>query len=662
MSKQTQLSPRRAEILSLLAFFLHLLFFLLVLFLSSRVNTLGGKIASWHFLGGTIIWLMLLLQFRQRRLAEEERLDAEQYQRLRREGKDKSVFEGTVSEDTLHIAQRRLQWMEKYLLTVFSVAIVLYLLGIGYWLLMQVRSAGEIVLASQEVIYETSAVLAGIALVSFLFSRYAVGMSQESVWRPLRAGGSYLFSNALASFFLAIVLMVSNYGYLLAEKVFSYVLVVLLLALGVEIILNLLLDAFRPRVKGQYRRSAYESRILGLFCEPGGILKTFAHAIDYQFGFKVSETWFYRLLEKAIVPLLIVAGMALYFLSCVSVVPSGHVGVLERWGRPLNVEAPYSSGLHVKLPWPIDTMQLFPKEQVQIMEIGFERGAEQERIDDEDPNPILWTVKHWESEPPFLVAVQDPNRFVESSKRSKEEGKPGASGSLNFDLLVVPLVIHYCIKDVGQYGYGRERCYLHPKQLLESIAYRETVHYCARSHLDKLMGPGRDQTARYLKQAIQDQADAYEMGIEILFVGLGSIHPPVAVAEDFEKVVSALQDKQAEILKSQGKASEILAEAKGKSFVLESEARAYQYERGKVAEAEANRFAQQLTAYEEGGSIYLEREYLSVLDDLLPGRRKYVIDSENIESWVYEFDLKEKLEPDLFRDIKIPSSEQEKPK
>jgi len=662
MAKQLQLSPRRAEILSLLAFFLHLLFFLLVLFLSSRVNTLAGTITSWHFLGGTIIWLMLLLQFRQRRLAEEERLDAEQYQRLRREGKDTSVFEGTVAEDALHIAKRRLAWMEKYLLTVFSVMIVLYLLGMGYWLGMQVRSAGETVLAVQDVIYETSAVLAGIAMISFLFSRYAVGLSQQTSWRPLRAGGSYLFSNALASFFLAIVLLVADAGYVLAEKVLSHVLVVLLLALGVEIILNLVLDAFRPRVKGQYRRSAYESRILGLFCEPGGILKTFAHAIDYQFGFKVSDTWFYRLLEKAIVPLLILQGLALYFLSCVSVVPAGQVGVLERWGRPLNVEDPYSSGLHVKLPWPIDTVRLFPVEQVQIMEIGFERGEQHKYKDDENPNPILWTVKHWESEPPFLVAVQDPNRFMDTSRTASDESKTGASGSLDFDMLVVPLVIHYRIEDVAQYGYGRERCYLDPKRLLESIGNRETIHYCARSHLDELMGPGRDQTARYLKKAIQSQADAYEMGIKILFVGLGSIHPPRDVAGDFEKVVSALQDKQAEILISQGKASEILTEAKGTSFVLQSEAQAYQYERSRVAEAEANRFEQQIKAYEEGGSIYLEREYLSLLDELLPGRRKYVMDSDHIDSWVYEFDMKEKLEPDMFREIKIPTGGQESSK
>lgn len=661
MTKQTQLSPRRAETLSLLALFLHVLLFLLVLFLSSRANTLAGTIAAWHFLGGTIIWLMMLLQFRQRRLAEEERLDAEHYQRLRKEGKDTSVFEGTVAADTLNIATRRLKWMEKYLLTVFAIAMALYLVGIGYWLLIQVRGKAETVLAVQDVIYETSAVLAGIALISFLFSRYAVGLSQQSSWRPLRAGGSYLFSNALVSFSLAVVLMAASYGYMTAETVLAWVLVVMLLVLGVEIILNLLLDAFRPRVKGQYRRVAYESRILGLFCEPGEILKTFAHAIDYQFGFKVSETWFYRLLEKAIVPLLIVMVLALYSLSCITVVPVGHVGVLERWGRPINTDKPYSSGLHMKLPWPIDTVQRFPVEQVQIMEVGFERGEDYAYGNDENPNPILWTVKHWE-EPPFLVAVQDPNQakqFLadEESKKDQEQ-----TGSSLVDLLVVPLVVHYRIVDIGKYGYGQTQCYADPKGLLESICYRQTVHYCAQTHLEELMGSGREETASNLKEAIQKEVDSYEMGIRIYFVGLGSIHPPVEVAESFEKVVSALQNKQTKILEARGQARAELAKAQGKSSRLISEARAYQYERSMVAEAEANRFSQQIKAYKAGGTIYLEREYLSVLDQVLPGRRKYVMDSQDINSWVYTFDMKENP-PSLLKDIEVPmTGEQESAK
>ena len=298
-SENMNLSPRRAEIVSLWAFIIQGLFFFLILLVSSQgfSNSRAVEVEAWHFLGGSIIWLILLLQFRQRRLAQEEKLDADQYQRLRSEGKDTSVFESSMIEGTLQLAQRRLLWLEKYLIAIFSFLSAGYLLGVGIWQMLVLRSVAEPELAGHDSLLGAAAVLASIALVSFLFSRYAVGLSRQPQWRPLRAGGSYLLGNALACFVLAIVLLVADAGYLMAERATGFVLVVLLLAIGAESILNLILDYYRPRLKDRYHRTAYESRLLGLFSEPGGLLDTAAHAIDYQFGFKVSETWFYILLD-----------------------------------------------------------------------------------------------------------------------------------------------------------------------------------------------------------------------------------------------------------------------------------------------------------------------------------------------------------------------------
>ena len=60
-------------------------------------------------------------------------------------------------------------------------------------------------------------------------------------------------------------------------------------------------EIYRPRMKGQVAHLLYDSRLVGLLGQPGGIFSTVAQAIDYQFGFKVSDTWFYRFLEKAMV-------------------------------------------------------------------------------------------------------------------------------------------------------------------------------------------------------------------------------------------------------------------------------------------------------------------------------------------------------------------------
>ncbi|MCH9022963.1 MAG: protease modulator HflK [Planctomycetes bacterium] len=646
-------SPRRAEIVSLWAFIIQGLFFFLILLISSQgfSNSRAVGVEAWHFLGGSIIWLILLLQFRQRRLAQEEKLDAEQYQRLRSEGKDTSVFESSMIEGTLHLAQRRLLWLEKYLVGIFSFLSAGYFLGVGVWQFLVVKSISEPELAGHESLLGAAAGLASIALVSFLFSRYAVGMSRQPQWRPLRAGGSYLLGNALACFVLAIVLLVSDAGYLMAERMTGFVLVVLMLAIGAETIGNLILDAYRPRLKDRYHRTAYESRLLGLFSEPGGLLHTAAHAIDYQFGFKVSETWFYRLLERAILPLIVAQVVILYLFSCIAIVETGDQAVVERWGKPLNISKPWESGVHLKLPWPIDYVRSFPASRLQTLDVGFKREEGEAGL-----APVLWTqAHHGEEELALMVAVAS----IETGL-ANPGGDSGADDARNdFDLLDVGLTIHYRISDLSQYGYGQDRCYKDPRGLLEAVCYREVLHYAARSDVDSLLGPGRHKTTQDLRGLIQRKVDQEKMGIEIVFVGLVGVHPPIEVAEEYEKVVAAVQEKQSLVLNAIGAEYEILALARGESKVILAEAEARKNSRSWLAKSQADRFAYQVIAYKKGGPVYLWREYLSVLDEFLPRMRKYFFASSNVTRLIYEIDLKEQLKPDLFEGLELPDSVQE---
>ena len=646
------LSPRRAEIVSLWAFIIQGLFFFLILLVSSQgfSNSRAVGVEAWHFLGGSIIWLILLLQFRQRRLAQEEKLDADQYQRLRSEGKDTSVFESSMFEGTLQLAQRRLLWLEKYLIAIFSFLSAGYLLGVGIWQMLVLRSVAEPELAGHDSLLGAAAVLASIALVSFLFSRYAVGLSRQPQWRPLRAGGSYLLGNALACFVLAIVLLVADAGYLMAERATGFVLVVLLLAIGAESILNLILDYYRPRLKDRYHRTAYESRLLGLFSEPGGLLDTAAHAIDYQFGFKVSETWFYRLLERAILPLIVAQVVILYLFSCIAIVETGDQAVVERWGKPLNISKPWESGVHLKLPWPIDYVRSFPASRLQTLDVGFTREEGEEEL-----APVLWTQSHHEEEFPFLVAAASIATGLADSGGDSD----GDVGRNDFDLLDVGLMIHYRISDLAQYGYGEDRCYQDPRGLLEAICYREVLHYAARSDVDSLLGPGRHKTTLDLRELIQQKVNKEKMGIEIVFVGLVGVHPPIEVAEEYEKVVAAVQEKQTLVLNAIGEEYEILSSARGESEMILAEAEAKKNSRSRLAKSRADRFAYQVVAYEKGGPVYLWREYLSVLDEFLPQMRKYFFASSNVTRLIYEIDLKEQLKPDLFEGLELPDSGQE---
>src|SRR5439155_4303660 len=136
---------------------------------------------------------------------------------------------------------------------------------------------------------------------------------------------------------VAITLAVAEAGFPIWDLYVARALVILLGILAVETLIGLVLEIYRPRIKGKAERSLYESRLVGLLGQPEGLITTAEQALDYQFGFNVSETWFYRLfVEKALAVLICLQILALFFSTCVVFIESGEQGLLERKGGPVS--------------------------------------------------------------------------------------------------------------------------------------------------------------------------------------------------------------------------------------------------------------------------------------------------------------------------------------
>ena len=97
----------------------------------------------------------------------------------------------------------------------------------------------------------------------------------------------------------------------------------ILVLVAIENLLSLIFEIYRPRVATEGARTLYESRLIGLLGQPQGIVTTVAQALDYQFGFKVSETWFYQFLEKALAKI-ILAQLAVLFVTTMVVIIDPH--------------------------------------------------------------------------------------------------------------------------------------------------------------------------------------------------------------------------------------------------------------------------------------------------------------------------------------------------
>ncbi len=673
-------SSKRPEHISLVSLILSVVFFGIAFFLGRWSGFFAVSAVSWLILSSAMIWLILCVQFHQRALAEQEKLDMSQ---LGKEEKASTIFQASGERAGLFAAaQRRLQILEKWFIPIFSALIAAYQLGLGLYLLTTILGGVEVE-TKQPLLCAIG--MTAIAFVSFLISRYATGMSAQLQWKPLRAGGSSLLGIAVLCFALAIGLALSQFKHSEVIDVIDRLIPILLVVLGVETALNLIFDIYRPRLKGQYSRSAFDSRLLGVINEPGGILRSAAGAIDYQFGFKVSQTWFYKLLEKWMAPLVLFAVIMLYLLSCIVVVESNEEAIIERFGNPLNDANEVrlaGPGLTFKWPWPIDIAYKYPTQKVMKLNIGFVPKAKDD-TDEVGYGPLLWGAQHYEEEHRLLVASQ------ETVVGSDESAVP-------VSLVMAAVPVQYKVKDLYSFIYNHNE----PDKRLEAICYRELTKFAGGAKIEvdneadlehSLLGAGRSEAKNTLMREIQQAADEAGLGVEIVFLGLQGIHPPPEVASNYQEVVSAVQKKQALILEAQSEKNKSLStlvgsveaadklyglaakyeqaedvnnpedieklgreldtaleQAKGDIYRTIKDSQGYAFEKTTLAQAFGERFTDQLKAYRSAEEIYQRQLRLAVMEEAMKNIRKYVVVTDQNDIQVFILDVQEKLTPSIY--------------
>ena len=674
-------SSKRAKHVALAALLLSVLFFGIVFLVGRQSDFFVISAVSWVILAAVLIWSVLVIQFHQRALAEQERLDAGQ---LAKSEAESSIFQGQGERATLFaVAQRRLHILEKWFIPIFSALIAAYQIGIGLYLFKGIPGTADI--EAEKPFLLCAVCMTAVAFVSFLISRYATGMSAQPQWKPLRAGGSFQLAIALVCFALAIGLALAQFQMFVVVRVITFVVPVMLVVLGAETALNVVLDIYRPRLKGRYSRAAFDSRLLGIINEPGGIFRSAAAAIDYQFGFKVSQTWFYKLLEKAIAHLVLFAVVTLYLLSCVVVVAPDEKAIIERFGNPMddanNVRLA-GPGLALKWPWPIDIAYKYPTEMVWQINVGFvpKRDAKGKEI---RYGPLLWGQTHYEQEYKLLVA-------------SEQTDAGSGAGAVPVSLVMAAVPVQYRVKDLYSFFYH----YGEPEKLLEAMCYRELTRFASSATIEvddedalqrSLLGAGRAEAKRALTDNIERAVDEQGLGAEIVFLGLQGIHPPPEVAPDYQQVIGAVQKKQALILEAHAERNKVLsalagsvedsnrlydlatkyqqardqnspdqsgelgdqldsafAQAKGDIFTTLRQAQSYAFEKATLAQAAGRRFADQLKAYRASPEFYIREQRLTVLEEALADRRKFVVVADQNDTQVTIIDVQEKLTPGLY--------------
>ena len=582
--------------------------------------------------------LISFFSFIQAHLIDRESQEELEMQALDQSKGNESLFSG-AAEDAYPARNARRQF-EKWVVPGFSIIVLLCQI-IGVWLISGKLNewtgpdSGQVVIP---IMFNSLFVI-----ILFIMGKFSAGLARMDGQELLRPGASYMLLGSVVGTAVVLSQTASYFGYPLWDKWITWLVFIVLTVSAVENIVTLILEIYRPRVDGKKARLLYDSRLIGLLGQPGGLISTAAHALDYQFGFKVSETWFYRYLEQKLALILGIQFVVLFFSSSFVVVHANEKALLERFGKNIGVR---EAGFLLKWPWPIDKVYKYKTDEIQTFTLGVIDNKQEE---EKQPGTkvILWTNQHNHG-----GQGQDPEQNFNMIVASNDADANSAAESVPVNLLTVSIPLQYRIDNLNNWVTNNSNS----GSLLKKLAMREVTQYLIGVDIDELMGPGRTEAQKTLKDRIQNRSNEHNLGAEIVFVGLQDIHPPVGkneksketggVAESYEKVIVAQLNAETNRLAAlMYDASKVpLAEA----LAAESVAKAKSESTNKVAiaEAEATRFANQIAAFKSAPSVYKTRMKLESFKEATVGARKYIL-SDPANRDVINLELQDQLRQDL---------------
>ena len=253
--------------------------------------------------------------------------------------------------------------------------------------------------------------------------------------------------------------------------------------------------------------------------------------------------------------------------------------VIKRFGSVYGISDP---GLHFKLPFGIDTVQIVATERVLKQEFGF-RSEE--------------------------VSATARTRFA-------AENFLGESMMLTGDLNIIQVewVVQYRIGDPVKYLYSMREPTRTLRDLSESVMRRVVGNRIG----SEVLTIGRVEIANTAKEEIQSAMDKYDNGIYVITVELQDVVPPQRVQPAFNEVNEARQELERMINEANRQANEAIPRAQGTANRVISEAEGYATERVNRALGETARFSAVLAEYRNAPEVTRSRLYLETLNETLP--------------------------------------------
>ncbi|AKJ64572.1 FtsH protease activity modulator HflK [Kiritimatiella glycovorans] len=293
---------------------------------------------------------------------------------------------------------------------------------------------------------------------------------------------------------------------------------------------------------------------------------------------EIDLTDLWKQYRSYLLPVVILVLIVAAALTSVYTVDTEGKAVVKRWGRVVSIKDP---GLHLKLPFGIDTAIFVPTERVLKEEFGFR-----------------------------TVEAGQQTRYRQGSVEKEE------SLMLAGDLSVVDVewVVQYMIHDPDAFLH-------HVRNQRESI--RDVSEAVMRRVVGNRLGAdvltvGRVEIAGKVREEMQQILDKYELGVHIRTVEMQDVTPPEPVKPAFNEVNEARQQREQLVNEAEKKRNREIPRARGEAEKIVSEAQGFAAERVNRAKGDTARFLAVLKEYRQAPSVTRRRLFVEMMEEVLP--------------------------------------------
>src|SRR5947208_5941563 len=273
--------------------------------------------------------------------------------------------------------------------------------------------------------------------------------------------------------------------------------------------------------------------------------------------------------------------LAIWILTSVYLVAPEQQAVVTRFGVVVEPRVP--PGIHLALPWPIDSVTKLKVQQLQRLVVG-----------GDIPDSVLGRTQPLQSQ--WITGDQN--------------------------IINMRVVVQYSVSVPSDYLFQSQDVARAVGAAVES----EMARRIATRNVDAVLTTEKAAIQEEVRAASQKRINDYRSGVILSTINIESVTPPPEAADSFRDVASARADAERVVSESQGYANDLIPKSRGEAQQMLEAAAAFRERKVNEASGDAARFSQVAAEYAKAAQVTSERLYVETMEQILPKIRKLIVD------------------------------------